>query len=790
MKKSKIVIVIVAIVLAILIIGLMVLFGLKLLKKGEEPSIDNTEVSKEDITYTYTENGIPKFIDGEFSKREVKSSNDALLALDDMKENMHFKDVFSEFQFDSEEKSENITYYRFNQFYKGIPVFNQNIIVGVENEKVSSFSGYYIPGIEIEVTPKKTQEEIEKIVKNHFSENTNITKNELSIWADYDKQSLVYVVNANTSELAKEMILDANTGEILTETDLFVYADLYPYTGKGLDGITHKINLEEFYDVAALKTRYRFLDPERNISIADYRSTGMLLALIASAVPGSTPITVDITDGKIETTSKNQEFIESAVTAMAHYEKIYDYYLNVLGRNSYDNKGSKIIINLGVTAKSFTTKDLNNAAWYAPTSQMYIGNYDGKSFAASLDVLGHEFTHGVVSCTSKFSTTPKDKTKAFETGALNEGYADILGALIEGENWIMGENNVIVRNLSDPLSLKHPKAKGEKYYYPDGYLKEGFSLAGCLAELGSGSDYSSDIQDVTVYDNGGVHRNSTVVGHAAYLMYENGAFESKEQMAKVWYNSLFLLSSYSDFEDCALAVIKSAQNLGLSEDSIIKVRSAFEETKMLEPKKCVLKGKVKNGTKLIEKAIIEIYEENNQEPVATTTSNQNGEYELNLKTGNYKIKVKKQNLKEFNKALVINGDKIFDIALNGNGKDVKVTIYYMDSDKKGNPIENHTTEVVESGTVLGKEYILKAVNSTFGGNLKSDGKSFTMDLGGIQVEFAWYYRGTNNKFDWDKPIYEDTEIEMKTFDGIFDDKTFTDPDSLVDSIDKFSEWFH
>ena len=54
----------------------------------------------------------------------------------------------------------------------------------------------------------------------------------------------------------------------------------------------------------------------------------------------------------------------------------------------------------------------------------------------------------------------------------------------------------------------------------------------------------------TDWDNGGVHTNSGVPNYAAYLMYKNGAFESKEEMAKVWYNSLYLMTTTSDFEDC------------------------------------------------------------------------------------------------------------------------------------------------------------------------------------------------------------------------------------------------
>lgn len=154
--------------------------------------------------------------------------------------------------------------------------------------------------------------------------------------------------------------------------------------------------------------------------------------------------------------------------------------------------------------------------------------------------------------------------------ALNEAYADIMGSLIEGKNWLIAENNHVdgLRDLSNPERLEFQSKKGEKYYYLNSYDIESFLKA-------------KELKNVTDYDSGEVHINSTVVSHAAYLMYEVGAFESREQMAKVWYQSLYLLSSYSNFEDCALAVIKTAKTMNLSDDSITKITQAFIDTNML-----------------------------------------------------------------------------------------------------------------------------------------------------------------------------------------------------------------
>src|SRR5262245_41378904 len=67
---------------------------------------------------------------------------------------------------------------------------------------------------------------------------------------------------------------------------------------------------------------------------------------------------------------------------------------------------------------------MSNAFWDG--EQMAYGNGDGvifREFTRSLDVIGHELTHGVVSFTSNL--------KYFgQSGALNEHFADVFGILV------------------------------------------------------------------------------------------------------------------------------------------------------------------------------------------------------------------------------------------------------------------------------------------------------------------------------------------------------------------------
>lgn len=774
-KYKKIILIAITIFVVLFIITLILLITKKNNNYG---SIGQ----KDEISYSYSDGNIPKFIDGTFSSITINSSDDVLKALEDIREEMKFNDITKELKLSSEEKYENVTYYKFNQFYNDVPVYKQNLIVMVnEQGKIIGLSGYYIPNINISVTPEKTTDEIEKIIKDYLGNNSNIISNKLYVWAGYKSQSLVYVAVGISDTKAVELIVDANSGEVLSESSIFNYSNIYSYTGKGLDNKTYTINLEKFQDISYdSKFRYKFNDLENNIAITDYRLMGPLFSIITSAVPVINPIVVDIDDNKIATT--DEIFIQDAITAMANYETIYNYYKDVLGRNSYDNKGSKIVINLGVTKSTLNNEDLNNAMWCSLTNQMYIGNYDGKSFSASLDVLAHEFTHGVVQYTSAFASSPKeeDKNKAFETGALNEGYADIMGFLIEGKNWTMAENNTTLRNAANPEKYNNPSVKGEKYYFPDGYLND-ISLEQLL-------EYNN-LEYVSDYDKGGIHINSNVLTHAAYLMYEAGAFKNRDEMAKVWYNSLFMLSSYSNFEDSALAVIKSAENLGLSDTSIYEITKAFQDTKILEDKNYSLKGVITSGDEKLKDITIEVYSFNEESLITSTLSNENGEYELDLPTGTYKVKIVNKNFENFNEVIIIKGDTKLDIELAIKNNDklnincdtdncYNLTLYFLNGGESDQLEENYETYLVAPGTIIDANIIVDSINEKLNSNILTyKDSSFYVTVGGFTVDFAWYYKDTDKKFDFNEPINQDIQIEMKLYDGFLDNDIFTDIDN-------------
>lgn len=179
----------------------------------------------------------------------------------------------------------------------------------------------------------------------------------------------------------------------------------------------------------------------------------------------------------------------------AHFgaEKTYDFYKNIFGRNSIDGSGFAL--------KSYVhySKNYFNAFWDG--SRMTYGDgssSNGNKPLTSLDVCGHEITHGLDSFTANLNYS-------YESGALNEAFSDIFGTAIEAYargrtgigvnsskwNWTLGEDfNYVIRNMVSPKSYGDPDTyKGTNWY--------------------TGSS-----------DSGGVHTNSGVLNYWFALLTE------------------------------------------------------------------------------------------------------------------------------------------------------------------------------------------------------------------------------------------------------------------------------
>ena len=92
-----------------------------------------------------------------------------------------------------------------------------------------------------------------------------------------------------------------------------------------------------------------------------------------------------------------------------------------------------------------------------------------------------------------------------------------------------------------------------------------------------------------------------------------------------------------------------------------------------------------------------------------------------------------------------------------------------------NKDEKVDTYILNAGTIFDSESLVNNLNETVGSEMfRTDGVSFYISMAGIEMEVAWYYKDTNTKFDWNKPINSDVEIEMKVLNGFLDNDFFQD----------------
>ncbi|WP_292390430.1 M4 family metallopeptidase [Methanosarcina sp. UBA5] len=262
---------------------------------------------------------------------------------------------------------------------------------------------------------------------------------------------------------------------------------------------------------------------------------------------------------------------------------VLSYYYQTHGHNGWDGKGADS------RCHAHNECYPNNAFWDNLGNEMYFASGDGKyyDFMCPLDVVGHEFTHGVI---SGFNILQLYKG---ETGALNEAIADIFGALVslqypaEVPNpWIHGSQYDLPlhlgRNMSDPsrdingvvqYNDANDTTKLESYpYCPDHYSIR----------------YKPRIPWTKNNDFGGVHVNAPIITHAVYLMINGGIHRLSNisvtgigvaPVEEMLYEiiSSGLLNNTSDFADFCIAFIEACQTLYPENlDYLVTVKAAFD----------------------------------------------------------------------------------------------------------------------------------------------------------------------------------------------------------------------
>lgn len=268
---------------------------------------------------------------------------------------------------------------------------------------------------------------------------------------------------------------------------------------------------------------------------------------------------VDFTDADNVWNNVNTAKDQYATDAHWGSEKVYDYFKNTYGRNGIDGAGMKML--------SYVHYSTNYLNAYWDGSRMTYG--DGNSSTTpltSLDIVGHEMTHGITERTSNLAYRG-------ESGALNEAYSDILGVAVEfaakpnSANWLMGDQiGLTFRSMSNPNAYQQPDTYNGTYWY---------TVTGCTPT--QNTDYC------------GVHTNSGVLNYWFYLLTTGGSGTNDignsfsvngigitKAAAIAYRTNTSYLGASSTYADARTYSIKSAEDLyGVGSNEANQVMNAF-----------------------------------------------------------------------------------------------------------------------------------------------------------------------------------------------------------------------
>jgi bacillolysin len=447
----------------------------------------------------------------------------ALNALDKVKADFGFDKAAGNFKAKNSHKDETgVTHTKMSNVINGIEVFGQQMIVHEANGDVQGITG-----------------DFKSLKANAASASIDsaaaIAKATAGVSGDFVQAptaELVYLPQGDQAILTYKVSYSA-LGDTPARADVFVNAvdgsiaktinkvENVVGTGTGVLGDTKSIN-------TTLRSGSYYLEDTTKAMTGIIRTRDM---------KNGTRFIYAMTDADNKWTASNQV---AAVDAHYYAGQVYDWYKNNVGRNSLDGNG------MSIESLVHYSKKYNNAFWDG--AEMVYGDGDGvqfRNFSGALDVIGHEMTHGVTEKTSNL-------TYQDQSGALNESWSDAMGAVIEGRDWLMGEDLCIpgggytaFRSMQDPTIYGDPA-------HMDQYV-------------------------VTTSDNGGVHTNSGIPNKAFYNFAT--AIGSRTNAGKVWYVAdRDYMTASTDFSGARAATMQAAAALfGTSSAEYAAVQNAWSQ---------------------------------------------------------------------------------------------------------------------------------------------------------------------------------------------------------------------
>lgn len=436
---------------------------------------------------------------------------------------------------------------RVQQTHGGVPVFGGEAIVHLDaNGDKFAVTDNLVDNVRADVTPTITKRQAIRraLAAAGLKASTSEPKADLFILRVGNQDLLVWRVQLWNEDGSSDtsmpvLFMDARNG-----SQVYGYDNLQTGSGTSLYSGTVTVNS------SLVSTTYYMEDLTNKLGTFDNRNTPS-----TNTGAGSSYRYTDTNDVWDSTSQK--------AGVDAHYGSLrtYLYFKNVHGRNGIDGSGGPAYYTSAntttptglITSKVHYGVSYNNAYWNG--SFMTYGDGNGTTFSplVSIDIAGHEMTHGVTERTAGL-------TYERESGALNESFSDVFGAMVErytlGENsntWAIGEKCYTPGTAGDAMRwMDEPSRVGDPDHYSEAvYLNEA-------------------VCNPNTNDSCGVHYNSGIANKAFYLVAKGGTHSNGGSMtgigaddaAKIWFKALTTyMTSSTNFAGARTATLNSATAL-------------------------------------------------------------------------------------------------------------------------------------------------------------------------------------------------------------------------------------
>jgi aureolysin len=406
--------------------------------------------------------------------------------------------------------------------FNGLPAWDHSLVVATNGKRIVSILGeFQPPNLSVTASNKLNRDQISSIIAAHFKIAANqvkiTTAPQQGIGRVAGHDYIGYRVNVDLGAAGQYQVSINSRSKKVVEALSLVMTVSVDASGTTLNGDAVNFRADQQGSLYSLK---------------DDRFPLGFTTSVYSAASGEWD-----TANLASSNAAESSWDPAAVTSIFNTELLMDYYSDNHNYQAINSTGRDlhIIVNALIDGSS------ENAFWQADLQLMVFGKGNGVStgnYANSLDVHAHEMTHGVISSTSNLRYE-------FQSGALNEAFADFFGTQLDSEDWTLGEDirldGTPIRSLANPNLYNQP-AHMSQYLYR------------------SASE-----------DHGGVHSNSGIPNRAMYLLSsglseENlGTSIGRAKAGQIVWETMTSLPSDASFEDAARQMIAIAGSLYGSE---------------------------------------------------------------------------------------------------------------------------------------------------------------------------------------------------------------------------------